>query len=129
MSLKSENTEPSNVPDQPQQTEEEMDDGESESDMSSEKALKYALSNLSFVGRYGNLADISPCHPFVVLTPQIACSGILNILIIKYFECSFSGARRISGFSTSSIRKLKIRISTSHEILGQRSACSAKKYF
>ena len=42
--------------------------------------IRSVLSNLSFVERYERLTHISSQHPFVVLTPQVACIGLVNIL-------------------------------------------------
>jgi hypothetical protein len=40
------------------------------------------LGNLSYEGRYTRLTNsILFDHPFVVLTPQIACTGLSNILL------------------------------------------------
>ena len=43
--------------------------------------IKSVLSNLSFVERYERLTHLSSQHPFVVLTPQVACIGLVNILL------------------------------------------------
>jgi hypothetical protein len=55
--------------------------GDTEINYGTEIGIKNVLSNLSFLGRYELLTNVPTQHPFVVLTSQVACSGLANILI------------------------------------------------